>query len=400
MRDVSEAKSAEQAQARLEEQLRRAQRLESLGVLAGGIAHDFNNILAAILGYTELTQPLVAAHPEAQENLANVLVGVQRARELVRQILAFSRQATLSPAPTHLEPLIHEALRMLRAALGANIELRIELDPETPPALADPAQIHQVLLNLCTNAAQAMPSGGLLTVGLSAEEVGEASAQAMAGLAPGRYVVLAVADTGCGMDAATRDRIFDPFFTTKAPGEGTGLGLSTSHGIVTSHGGAITVYSEPGHGSTFRVWLPATDEAPETTTHAAPAPPARSLACGGRVLFVDDEPALVSVATSLLRVMGYDARLTRDPAEALAWLRETPDAFDVLITDQTMPNMLGMDLARAAHGLRPDLPIIIASGFSARISPDEAAEAGVVTVLAKPYGHSELGLALARAVGG
>mgnify|MGYP000935718632 CR=1 FL=1 len=402
--DVTEAKLAEQNQERLEAQLQRSQRLESLGVLAGGIAHDFNNILAAVLGYTELTQDLVPPTSEVGENLREILRGIHRARDLVKQILAFSRRATLSPTPTRLDALIDEVQRMLRAALPASLELRTYLDPDVPAALADSAQIHQVLLNLATNAAQAMPHGGVISIALGSAQVTADDAAMLGDLAPGRYVVITVSDTGCGMDAATRDRIFEPFYTTKAPGEGTGLGLSTSHGIVTSHGGTITVYSELGQGSTFRVWLPAV-EAEEPVVEATPAAsevaapaaaPSRSL----RILFVDDEEQLATMAALLLRHQGHDPVVTHDPREALALLADADQPFDLLLTDQTMPHLLGTDLARQARELRPNLPIVLASGFAARMAPDEVAATGISEVLPKPYGGAELAAALARAMGG
>jgi PAS domain S-box-containing protein len=398
-RDVTERRRAEEERRALEARLLQAQHLESLGVLAGGIAHDFNNILGGIMGFAELTLQDCPEGSSTRQNLEQVLAGALRARDLVNQILAFSRQAGMEARPLQLRPLLREALRLVRASLPASIEIRREMDQAVAAVEADASQIHQVIMNLCANAAYAMrEAGGVLTVALREVTLGDHDASRLGVRSPGLYVCVTVGDTGSGMDAATRKRIFEPFFTTKPAGEGTGLGLATCHGIVTSHGGAITVESEPGQGTRFHVYIPAAgghvtgDEPPRVESEV----PSGS----GRVLFVDDEEPLVLVAQALFASLGYEAVTTTSPEDALAWLRADAWAYDVLVTDQTMPAMQGLELAAAARRIRPGLPVIVTSGFATRVDAETALAVGVGEVLAKPYSRRELAEAMQRALGG
>ncbi len=396
--DITAQEAADRARREFEQQLQRSQRLESIGVLAGGIAHDFNNILAAIMGFAEMA---LEEHDErdgssAVAYLHQVLAGAGRAKELVGQILTFTRQAPMSQKALLLGKLVTESLRFVRASLPATVEIETNLDPQTPPVRADATHIHQVLLNLCTNAEYAMrPNGGTLTVTLGSAQVGAEQAQQLGGIAPARYAVLSVSDTGCGMDAATRDRVFEPFYTTKPIGEGTGLGLATCYGIATGHGGTIAVESAPGVGTTFRVYLPAVEEA-VGKAHGGDTAPQRG---AGRVLFVDDEEALGAVGGSLLRSLGYQPTVLSSGPEALEAIKADPRAFDVVLTDQTMPRMTGIDLVSEIRRLRPDQVVVLMTGFSSAVTADIQQALGIAEVLRKPFTKRELAGCLARALG-
>ncbi len=368
----------------IEGQLRQAQKMEAIGTLAGGIAHDFNNILAAIIGFTEIAMSKVPPENPVQHDLEQVLNAGSRATDLVRQILTFSRQTELERKPMLVAPLVKEALRLLRSSLPTTIEIRqdIALPPGGGVVLADPTQIHQVLMNLCTNAAHAMRArGGILSVGLSEVEADSSFVSRHPGLRVGPYVCLAVSDTGHGMDAAVLERIFEPYFTTKGAGEGTGLGLAVVQGIVRGCGGAVTVYSEPGEGTTFRVYLPRLEQ------ETAPEPPrVEALPTGDeRILFVDDENALVDLGTRMLESLGYRVIAKTNSLEALEAFRAQPDAFDVVITDMTMPALTGIDLAEEMMAIRPDIPIILCTGFSELINANQAKEAGIREFVMKPF---------------
>jgi len=373
-------------------QLLQAQKMEAIGTLAGGIAHDFNNILTSILGYTEIALSDVPPESTARKDLCQVLEAAQRAKDLVAQILAFSRQTEGERKPIELAPIIKEAIKMLRAVLPTTTEIRYHIAPDLSVVNADPTQIHQVLMNLCTNAAQAMPKGGLLEVALTNVELDEKLCAELEDLTPGSYVKLTVSDTGCGMDETTLERIFDPFFTTKAPGEGTGMGLSVVHGIVKSHGGDITVHSEPGVGTTFDVYLPAVESIGEI------APEVVEPVRGGNesILFVDDEPAVVDISKRTLERLGYHVTTRTSSIEALELFRVKRDDFDLVITDQTMPNMTGSDLATEILRIRSDIPIILCTGFSHAISPEKAAALGIREFVMKPIVGAQLGRTVRR----
>jgi signal transduction histidine kinase len=376
---------------RLEAQLRQAQKLEAIGTLAGGIAHDFNNILTAILGYTELALGDIHQKSNAWNYLHEVRKAGLRAKTLVQQILTFSRRTEQPRQLVQLPALIEEALVLLRASLPSTIEIRQAITQEVGPVLADPTQLHQVLLNLCANAAHAMrETGGCLEVRLEAVDIDEPVTAQHPELPPGPYVCISVTDTGQGMTPAVMERIFEPFFTTKAPGEGTGMGLALVHGIVTSHGGAVTVASVVGQGTTFTVYLPQStdktcDAAPQEGASVTAAPPGAE-----RVLFVDDEAVLVSLGEAILQRLGYEVVACTSSTEALAAFRAAPQRFDVVITDQTMPHMTGEGLAQTIRRLRPDVPIILCTGFSAGMHAERARELGIDALLMKPLAKQEL----------
>ena len=364
----------------LEARLIQTQKIEAIGTLAGGIAHDFNNLLAAIIGYTEMAKRKFP-QGELQRYLDQVLNASDRARDLVTQILVFSRRAEKEVKPIAVGSLIQEALRLLRATLPTTIEIRPQIAIGVDAILADPTQIYQIVMNLCTNAAHAMrEGGGLLDVTLGMEEIEPEMLSLYPDLKPGKYVKLSVRDTGTGIPPAIIGRIFDPFFTTKKREEGTGLGLSVVYGIVKDYGGSITVRSEPGAGSTFIVHLPAIDR--ETESKAAPA---HILAEGSeRVLFVDDQAILVDMGREMLEGLGYQVVAATSSAEALTIFRAQPARIDLVITDMTMPGMTGKDLAKELLKIRPDLPIILCSGFSELITEDEAKRIGIKEFLMKP----------------
>ncbi len=394
--DITESRHAEAERRRLEAQLQREQRLESIGVLAGGIAHDFNNILAGISGFTELSLGELEPTTPLASNLTQVLEATQRAQELVRQILAFCRQAPMAQKPTSMQRLVDDALGFARASLPATIEIRSQPAPKELVVRADATQIQQVILNICANAEHAMrPQGGILSVSLEAADIGAEQARALGEIAPGHYAVLSLADTGCGMDAATRQRIFDPFFTTKEQGEGTGLGLSTCYGIVAGHGGAIGAESELGRGTTFRVHLPLTDEPVVETPREVDAEPPTG---EGRILFVDDEAALTTVGERMLRRLGFEATVVSSGQEALDAFRADPDGFDLILTDQTMSGMTGLALAAEVRKTNATVPIVIMTGFSGDVTPERTAALNVGEVLAKPFTVHELAAALQRAL--
>jgi signal transduction histidine kinase/DNA-binding response OmpR family regulator len=379
---------AEQTRARLESQLRQAQKMEAVGTLAGGIAHDFNNILTGILGNTELARfDLPENHP-SHEALDELLRAAHRARDLVSQILTFSRQREQKRAVVQLWPVVCEVLKLLRASLPATIEINTHTAPQCPSVLADPSQIHQVVMNLCTNAAQAMSEkGGTLEVKQSAVDVDTDIATMNPQLRTGRYICLSVTDTGHGMDAVTLERIFEPFFTTKPPGQGTGLGLSVVHGIMQNHDGAITVYSEPGAGTTFNLYFPAVESEATSTPAALKSLPTGN---GQHVLFVDDEAAVVQLGSSILIRAGYVVTGTTNPREALGLFMAAPEKFDLVITDLTMPRMTGTALSAELLRVRPDLPVILITGFASGMDDSKARELGIRALLHKPFSMHEL----------
>jgi len=398
--DVTERKRAEEHRIRLESQLRQSQKMEALGTLAGGIAHDFNNVLAAIAGNAKLAIADLPANHPAQPSLAEIEKSGRRASNLVRQILAFSRQEEPDRRPIDLRPVVEDALALLRATLPAMIEIRTQFASELPLVSADATQIHQVIMNLGTNAAHAIGGrAGLIEVRLDAVALTPELASASLALPEGRYVRLSLMDDGCGMDAATLERIFEPFFTTKARGEGTGLGLPVVHGIVQSHEGAITAYSALGKGTTFHVYFPAVEV---DAALALPRPVATESVRGEgeRVLYVDDEEALVFLAERVLKRLGYRVSAYTDPAAALEAFRARPDDFDVVVTDLSMPEMSGRDLARGLLQIRPDVPIVLTSGYVRSEDVESAKQLGIRDVLLKPNTVEDLGKVLHALLGG
>jgi signal transduction histidine kinase len=380
----------------LEEQFRQAQKMEAIGTLAGGIAHDFNNILCAIVGYTELGQLIVKEPPKAREYFGAILQATRRATDLVRQILTFSRQQPQERLPIQLQPVMIETLKLLRATIPSTIEFDTSLATDAPTVLADATQIHQILMNLGTNAWYAMQDRtGWLQMKLEKHVVDETYAATHPRLRPGIYARMAVSDTGCGMDQATLQRIFEPFFTTKPPGEGTGLGLAVVHGIMNDHDGAVTVHSQPGTGTIFHLYFPAhAGEATAATVEQGPVPRGH----GERVLFVDDEEVLVHLGRNALAELGYEVEVAMEPAAALAMVQADPLRFALVLTDQTMPGMTGFDLANQLLQIRPELPIILMTGYSASLTSAQVKAAGICQLLRKPTTLHSLGTAVHAAL--
>ena len=366
---------------KLERQLRQAQKMEAIGTLAGGIAHDFNNILGAIMGYCQLALLKVPQDSRLEHYLKQMLQAGGRASELVNQILTFSRQTEQKCVPTTVNPIIKEALKLLRASLPSTIEIRQAIPNDCGHIMADPTQIHQVLMNLCTNAAHAMAaSGGVLTVALNEIELEQSPATHGTELVPGRYLHLTVSDTGHGIDPDTLDRIFEPYFTTKGPTEGTGLGLAVVHGIIKGVHGSITVSSTPGQGTVFNVYFPTIER--EITAKQPNVTPLKN-GCE-RIMLVDDEELLVDVGKIMLERLGYQVVGCTRSLEALDLFVADPTGFDLVITDLTMPGMVGLDLARKITEINPNVPVIICTGSIDAISPESASMAGVKGVAEKP----------------
>jgi len=380
-------------QKKMEEQIRHSQKIEAIGTLAGGIAHDFNNILGAIIGYTELVQGALPGDPSTEYNLSQVLKAADRAKNLVRQILAFSRKTDRASKPLQMHLVVGEAVKLLRATIPTTVDIRTDIARRDDTVVADPTQLHQVIMNLCTNAAHAMEeSGGVLALQLAPVSLTGDDLKAYADLHEGPYVRLSVRDTGTGIPEEIQGRIFDPFFTTKEVGRGTGMGLAVVHGIVKSLGGDITFYSEEGRGTVFHVLIPRVCE------EALPeADAAREFPRGTEsVLLLDDEEMLLDMEARLLRLLGYRVTARQNAAEAYEAFKSTPQQFDIVITDQTMPNMTGFDLARRIMTVRPDIPVILCTGFSRTVSEEAALSAGIQAFIMKPLRQEELAFTVRR----
>ena len=385
-RDITERKRAEIEKEKLETQLRQAHKMESIGTIAGGIAHDFNNILASVVGYTELALDDAEKGTMQYQNLQEVLLAGNRAAELVKQILTFSRQTDQEQKPVKVRLIIIEALKLLRSTIPSSIEIRQNIQSNAL-IIGDSTQVQQVLMNLCTNAAHAMADkGGSLTIDLSDVELDSRFVSNHPDLKPGPYIKLEVIDTGHGIHPSNLQQIFDPFFTTKEKGEGTGLGLSVVHGIVHSHGGAIYCYSELGKGSTFKVYLPAVERylKPEQRIEK-PIPTGNE-----RILLIDDEPSLVNMGKQILQSLGYDVTTRTSSVEALELFKSQKDRFDLVITDMTMPKMTGESLSRELMKIRHDIPVILCTGFSARIDEKKALDMGIRAFVSKPILKREI----------
>ena len=381
------------AQKEAESQLRQAQKMEALGTMSGGIAHDFNNILAAIIGFSELLEGHVAKESRDARHLGRIMEAGIRGRELVRQMLAFSRKSEQDKRPLPVSDIVKETVKLLRATTPATISIRVNASNEAL-ILGDRTQIQQVLMNLCTNATYAMrEKGGSLDIELSEASVSASNGNPH-GIDPGLYVKLTVRDTGTGMPPDIMDKIFDPFFTTKGLGEGTGLGLSVVHGIVKQHEGSITVESEPGKGSVFTVYFPRITGGPVAAAVHDDALPTGS----ERILFVDDEEALVEMGEDILAELGYDVTSRMNGREALELLKEDPSRFDLVITDQTMPEMTGVELAKEVLAIRSDMPIIMCTGFSYVVDADKAMAAGIKAFAMKPLTKREIARTIRKAL--
>ena len=379
LRDITEKR-------KLEVQLRQAQKMEAIGTLSGGIAHDFNNILGIILGNTELAMDDVPEWNPARENLKKVRDACFRAKDVVQQILSFSRRTESEQKPLRLAPIIEESMKLLRASIPTSIEIFQDVQTAADTILGDPTQIHQVLLNLCTNAAHAMDDGGILGISLNDCPLDNGEKSQFPDVHPGRYVKLSVKDTGCGIAPEMMNRIFDPYFTTKDTGKGTGMGLAVVHGIVKGHRGVLSVKSKPGEGSTFDILFPVVDQEvlkePEMS---------QDLPSGHeRILFVDDEDAMVALNRERLERLGYRVETRTDPFEALELFRAHPDRFDLVITDTTMPGMTGDGLAQELMKIKTDVPILLCTGYSDRIDKEKAGKMGIAGFAMKPIDTGEL----------
>jgi len=390
--DVLEINIDITAQKHAEAQLRQAQKMEALGTLTGGIAHDFNNILGAMIGFTELAQDRALKGSRQEQHLQRVLEAGLRGRELVKQMLTFCRKTEQKKELLQLSGIVRESMKLLGASIPSTVTIGVKVDSESGLVLADPTQMQQVLMNLCTNAAHAMrEKGGTLSVELSAVSVPPPDGNPHA-IAPGLYMKLAVRDTGAGISPDIMGKLFDPFFTTKKLGEGTGLGLSVVDGIVKQHGGYITVESKPGKGSTFTVYLPkAAEVAPTETVREDAIPTGHE-----KVLFVDDEEALAEMGQELLERLGYRVTTSTSSLDALATLKANPAAYDLIITDQTMPEMTGAELAEAVLAVRRDMPVILCTGFSHIVDADQARAAGVRAFAMKPLTKREIAETIRR----
>lgn len=385
--DVTDRKRAEEEKERLEDQLQQAHKMEALGTLAGAIAHEFNNILWIIIGNTELALYQIHDRHSAQNTLEGVLKACLRAEDVVKQILTFSRQSEVKKRPLQISLVVEEGLKLLEASLPTTIKISQKIECSSCIVLTDPTQIHQVLIDLCVNATHAMrEKGGVLEVSLSDVELDADTVAQYPDLLPGSYLRLSVSDTGCGIDPQIIDRIFEPYFTTKGLAEGTGMGLAVVHGIVKSHGGMITVQSELGKGTTCHVFLPRIES--EITPEAEASGP---LPTGNeRILFLDDEAATVDMVMQILERLGYEVTATTSSIEALEVFQAQPNKFDLVITDQTMPNMTGEELSKELMRIRPDIPIILCTGYSELITEDKAKSMGIREFVMKPLVAREL----------
>jgi len=390
LRDVTERK-------RSEEELRQAHKMQAIGTLAGGIAHDFNNILAAMIGFCERAEKEIEKRNPARGYVEKVKRAGFRGRDLVRKILTFSRKTPVKTQKFHLIPLVEETIGLLRAGLPRRVRIETNAHTERDEICADLSQIQQVLLNLCANAAYAVRDRkGEIEISVRNEVIDLDNPILEHDMAPGAYVVLAVRDTGVGMTREIRERIFDPFFTTKPAAEGTGMGLAVVYGIVRAHGGAVTVSSEPGKGSVFNVYFP-----PGGKVGVAPEDEAGQAAGGrGRILFVDDEELLVEMTTGLLQGLGYQVSAATDCRDALNLFRENPGRFDLVIADQAMPYMTGSEFAGELLRVRPDIPVVLCTGYAEPLSESEAKTIGVREVVYKPLTKKETTKMIRRVLNG
>jgi signal transduction histidine kinase/ActR/RegA family two-component response regulator len=385
-----------QALAESERQMQQVLKLQSIGTLAGGIAHDFNNILFPIIGYTELAMDDIPAESPARKSLEEVLKAASRAKELIQQILIFSRRNGRERKPIRVPIIIREALKLLRASIPKTIDIIADLEENCSLIMGNPTQMHQVVMNLCTNAYQAMhESGGQIHVRLSEVNIGYEEMVQRIGIKMGPHLHLVVEDNGVGMDATVLERIFEPYYTTKEPGKGTGLGLSVIHGIVKNHGGFITVESRPGQGSSFHVYLPTIDEMEqdiEVENRVA------ETGSGERILLVDDEEPIVAMEKQMLEKLGYQVTACASSSEAWTVFSARPDQFDLMITDMTMPHMAGDWLSEKILDIRPNLPVILCTGYSDMIDENKAAALGIRKFVMKPVEKNELARAIRSAL--
>ncbi len=396
LHDVTQSIETEKEKRKLQEQLNQAQKMEALGTLAGGIAHDFNNVLGVILGYTEFVKEQATPDSQIQEDLDQVLIAAKRAKDLVKQILAFSRQALVERIPIKIQPLLKEGLKMLRSSIPSTISINEDIDPKSGIILAAPSHIHQILMNLCTNAYHAMEkTGGTLSISLKTAHItADSKKKMLLDSPPGEYVEIAVSDTGCGIGPDILDKIFDPYFTTKEVGKGTGLGLAIIYGILSEYGGAISVETQLGKGTTFHVYFPVLKEDVLPDIKESDDIPRGE----ERILFVDDEKLLADLGGTMLARLGYKTTVALNGFEALEYFRKTPEQFDLVITDQTMPGMTGVDLARRLLEIRPEVPIILCTGYSNLVDAESAKAIGIREFALKPLTTSAIATLIRQAL--
>ncbi len=386
--DITERKHAEKEKAELELKLQQAQKMEAIGTLAGGIAHDFNNILGVIIGYADLARDDAPAGSYFEKDVDQILIAADRAKELVKQILDFGRQTQAVRIPMKIQPLIEEGLKMLRSSIPTTISITRNIDKNCGTILADPTQVHQILMNLGANAFHAMEAtGGVLSVTLKTSHIESDDPKISSHLVPGEYLEFIVSDTGTGMEPIVLEKIFDPYFTTKETGKGTGMGLSIIHGIMGHYGGAITAESQPGHGSAFHVYFPVIDS---EAIHEFDEPGSTPLGTE-RILLVDDEELLCQMGQEILERLGYHVTPRCSSLEALATFQNSPGEFDLVLTDQTMPDMVGSDLARRLLQIRPDIPIILCTGYSNLVDKHSAKSIGIKEFVYKPLTKNNIG---------
>lgn len=389
--EIKERMVAFQEKAVLEDQLRQAQKLEAIGTLAGGIAHDFNNILAAILGYAEMLKRKLAENSKERAYLGEIVNATERATQLVQQILLFSRKHEEKRSRVRFDKVIKDAVSLFRPTVPEGIKMTEVIDPQCGPILADEVQMHQIVSNLCANACHAVdPKRGEIEIRL--EQIELSADLRHRKLKAGEYAQLTIKDNGVGMPLDVKSRIFDPFFTTKKPGEGTGMGLAVVYGIIREHGGEIEVTSAPGEGTVFTVLLPLSKGEVAVTEDYAP----RFLRGEEKILFIDDEPMLSRLGKISLETLGYQVTATTSPQDALELFRKNPDAFDLVISDQTMPVMTGAELAQELMAIRGDVPIIICTGFSETLDADQAKAIGINDFLFKPFTQDSLAKSIRR----
>lgn len=395
-RDITREKFALEEKNKLEKQLRHSQKLEAIGTLAGGIAHDFNNILGIIMGFTELSLDDTGEDSLVHRNLKQIYSAATRAKDLVQQILTFSRQIDDKKVPIRISTVIKNVLKLLRSTLPTTIEIRQKITENDKMVLTDAIQIQQVMMNLCINAQQAMdPNGGILEILLQNIFLDEDYIKGKE-LTPGLYVKLSVIDTGQGISPENIKRVFDPYFTTKEPGDGSGLGLSVVHGIVKNHGGDISIYSEPGRGTAVHIFLPAMDA--DETPYTEEANP---LSCGNEyILFIDDEAALVEIGARILENLGYQVEAWTNSGDALNAFRQAPGKYSLVITDQAMPVLTGLQLAGEMRRIRPDIPIVLCTGFSDTINDENYKDHGINAYVMKPMVKKEIAAVIRQVLDG
>ena len=394
LRDITERVKSEETQRNLQAQLLQSQKMEAVGSLAGGIAHDFNNILSVIIGNAELVKLKLTRNHRAMKHIEEVISASDRAQELVQQILAFSRKQESNYRPVRLHYILREGMKLLRASIPSTVEIKVDLPMNGPLVLADATQIHQIVMNLCTNAAHAMEgTDGKLILRQKSMEFDDRAILYHPDLKKGRYAMFTVQDSGIGMDGFTLKRIFEPFFTTKEPGKGTGLGLAIVHAIVKNHDGAIKIQSQIGKGTQVDVYLPVYEGEEESVKLEEIK---ESLGSSERIMIIDDEPQLLETLTEILQGLGYQAFPFTSPTDALQAFERNPNGYDLIITDHTMPHMTGILLASRVLQVRKDTPIILMTGYDQLESPEKLEALGIRTVLLKPFKKSVLGETLSN----